>query len=169
MLPNVQPSRPTIHLLFVLTVLGIYAGHSQAWEGDQGSKYQVIKACSLISLAEAKKLAPWPPHLDPFAKAQEEPLGSYGSACEYPTFGIQVMQFNPGTIAAMGKDGSLESISGVGDEAWARNNRNTYAELATRVGPHLLTVQLSIDTGKTFEGTKPSLVAIGKALAARLR
>jgi hypothetical protein len=169
MLPNVQPSRPTIHLLFVLTVLGIYAGHSQAWEGDQGSKYQVIKACSLISLAEAKKLAPWAPHLDPFAKAQEEPLGSYGSACEYPTFGIQIMQFNPGTIAAMGKDGSLESVAGVGDEAWARNNRNTYAELAARVGPHLLTVQLSIDTGKTFEGTKPSLIEIGKALAGALR
>ena len=45
----------------------------------------------------------------------------------------------------------------------------TYAELYARVGPHLLTVQLNIPTGKTFETSKPSLIALAKAFAAKLR
>jgi hypothetical protein len=53
----------------------------------------------------------------------------------------------------------LEPVAGVGEEAYARNNANRYAELVARVGPHSLTVQLSIETGKTFATTKPSLIA----------
>jgi len=133
-----------------------------------GAKYKVVNACSLLPLAEVKKLAPWQPHLDPYAKGEEAALGSYGSSCEYPTVGIQVMAFNRSTIDALRKAGPIESVGGVGDEAYVRNNRGHFAELVARVGPHLLTVQLSIDSNKPFEATKPSLIAIGKAFAAKL-
>lgn len=134
-----------------------------------GAKYKVVNACSLLSLAEVKKLAPWQPHLDPYAKGEDGALGSYGSSCEYPTVGIQVMAFNRSTIDAFLKLGPMESVGGVGDEAYVRSNRGYFAELVARVGPHLLTVQLSIEGSKTFEATKPSLIEIGKAFAARLR
>jgi hypothetical protein len=50
-----------------------------------------------------------------------------------------------------------------------RNNRGHFAELIAKVGPHSLTVQMSIERDKTLESTKASLIAIGKAYAAKLR
>jgi hypothetical protein len=50
-----------------------------------------------------------------------------------------------------------------------RNNRGNFAELIAKVGPHSLTVQMSIERDKTLESTKASLIAIGKAYAAKLR
>lgn len=158
-------------MTIALLVLGSPAGQAGALlqAPGSGTKYKVVNACSLLSVAEVKKLAPWQPHLDPYAKGEEEPLGSYGSSCEYPTVGIQVMLFNRGTVDALRKDGKVESITGVGDEAWLRNNRDMFAELFARVGPHLLTVQVSIERTRTFDATRPSLIEIGKAFAARLR
>lgn len=135
-----------------------------------GTKYQVVKVCSLLSPAEVKKLAPWEPHLDRFAKAEEEAIGTSGSSCNYPTAFIQVMAFHRRFIDDIRKAGILlEPVSGVGDEAYVRNNRDNYAELVAKVGPHSLTVQLSIERNKTFESTRPSLIAIGKAYAAKLQ
>lgn len=133
-----------------------------------GGKYQVVKVCSLLSRAEVKKLAPWPAHLDAFAKGEEEPIGATGSSCNYPTVLVQVMEFRQSFIDTFRKSGALESVPGVGDEAYVRNNGGRYAELVSKVGPHTLTVQLSIEPNKTFESTKPSLVTIGKAYAAKL-
>jgi hypothetical protein len=154
-----------------IAVLGLCAAgiHTRGLPQASGGKYQVVKACSLLSLAEVKKLAPWQPHLDPYAKGEEEALGSYGSACEYPTVRIQVMAFNRSTIDDLRKAGQIEPVAGVGDEAFVRNNRGDFAELIARVGPHHLTVQTSIERNTTFEATKPSLIQIGKAFAAKLR
>ena len=161
-------------LKMVLTIVAIYffagAAIARGLPQASGAKYQVVKVCSLLSLEEVKKLAPWEPHLDQFAKGEEEPIGSAGSSCNYPTVFIQVMAFHQSFIDGVRKTGiPLEAVSGVGDEAYVRNNRGNYAELVAKVGPHSLTVQLSIERNKTFESTKPSLVAIGKAYAAKLR
>jgi hypothetical protein len=165
--------RCVVRTSLTIAVLGLLAPGADARDFPQasgaGARYKVVNACSLLSLAEVKKLAPWQPHLDPYAKGEEEALGSYGSACEYPTVRIQVMAFTRSTIDALRKAGPMESAAGVGDEAYVRSNRGYFAELVTRVGPHMLTVQLSIERDKTFEATKPSLIEIGKAFAARLR
>lgn len=135
-----------------------------------GTKYQVVKVCSLLSPADVKKLAPWEKHLDPFAKGEEEAIGTTGSSCNYPTVFIQVMAFNQSFIDQLKETAvALEPVAGVGQEAYARNNANRYAELVARVGPHSLTVQLSIESGKTFASTKPSLIEIAKAYAGKLR
>lgn len=156
-------------LIVAVTVPLVIPSAAVAGAQGAGGKYQVVKACSLLSLAEVKKLAPWDKHLDAFAKAEEFPLDSYGSSCEYPTVGIQVMAFNRGTIDQLKKGGPVETVPGVGDEAYIRNNRGYFAEMAVRVGPHLLTVQLAIGPYKTFEATRQPLIEIGKAFAARLR
>ena len=159
--------------LTVIAVVGVclpqpVAGESPQARGAAGN-YQVVKVCSLVSVAEVKKLVPWAPQLDQFAKAEEEPLGTYGSSCNYPTVFVQVMAFSQGTIDAAKKAGAQEAVAGVGDEAYVRNNRDRYAELITRVGPHLLTVQLSVGTGKTFEGEKSNLIEVSKLFVTRLR
>jgi hypothetical protein len=171
MLMSLHMPRRAVHTSLTIAVLGLCASgaHARGLAQASGANYKVVNACSLLTLAEVKKLAPWQPHLDPYAKAEEEALGSYGSSCEYPTVGIQVMAFNRSTIDSLRKAGQLEPVAGVGDEAYARNNRGNFAELFARVGPHLLTVQISVEPDKTFEATKPSLVEIGRAFAAKLR
>jgi hypothetical protein len=133
------------------------------------AQYKIPPACSLLALDEVKKLAPWPPQLDAFAKAEEEALGTYGSACEYPTVRVQVMAYRQQTMDTLRKDGKLQAVGGVGDEAYVRNNGNRFAELYARAGPHLLTLQLGIDAGRSFETAKPSLVELARAFIARLR
>ena len=142
---------------------------SASSQGGAAGTYQVVKVCSLVTVAEVKKVAPWPPHLDQFAKAEEEPVGTRGSSCNYPTVFVQVLSFSQGTIDAAKKAGAQEAVAGVGDEAYVRNNRDRYAELITRVGPHLITLQLSVTTGKTFEDEKPKLVELSKLFVSRLR
>ena len=44
-----------------------------------------------------------------------------------------------------------------------------FGELLVKVGPHLLTVQMDISRGKTFDSLKPTLLELGKAFAAKLR
>jgi hypothetical protein len=159
-------------LLTFGAVVGICLPQAVAGEtsqGGAGGTYQVVKACSLVTAAEVKKIAPWPSHLDQFAKPEEEPLGTRGSSCNYPTVFVQVMAFNQGTIDAAKKSGAQEAVAGVGDEAYVRNNRNRYAELITRAGPHLLTLQLNIGTGKKFEDEKPTLIELAKLFVTRLR
>ena len=135
----------------------------------QGTAYKVVEVCALVSLADVKKLAPWPPHIDPFAKAEEEAIGSSGSSCNYPTAHVQVMAFNQRMLDAARKAGKLEPVPGVGDEAWIRNNRDRFAELYVRIGPHLLTVQTDIGINETFDSEKPTLIALAKAFVAKLR
>jgi hypothetical protein len=135
----------------------------------QGAAYKVVQVCALVPLQDVKKIAPWPAHIDPYAKAEEEAIGPQGSSCNYPTAHVQVMAFNQRMLDAVRKARALEPVSGVGDEAWVSNNRNMFAEIYARVGPHLLTVQTDIGTGKTFESEKPTLIALAKAFVAKLR
>lgn len=135
--------------------------------GAARGQYQVVKVCSLLTVAEVKKLAPWEPMFDQM-KVEEEAF-SGGSSCNYPTATVQVMQFRQTTIDALGKDAKLEAVTGVGDVAWLRNNRNMFGELLVKIGPHLLTVQMDISRGRTFDTLRPTLLELGRAFAAKLR
>jgi hypothetical protein len=63
--------------------------------------------------------------------------------------------------------GGLETIGGVGDEAYFHNNADRYAELYVRAGQHLLTLQANVDGN--MEAVKPGVVNLAKALVAKLR
>jgi hypothetical protein len=100
---------------------------------------------------------------------QEEALGTYGSSCNYPGVLIQVMPFSQGTIDSARKRGGLETIAGVGDEAYAWTNPSGYVELYVKVGPHLMTLQRDIEKGKAAADVKPGTVALAKALVPKLK
>ena len=145
-------------------MLGAQTAHRPAASGQ----YVPVKVCSLLSVAEVKKLAPWARQLDQFATAEEKAIGTLGSSCNYPTADVQVLSWRKETIDAARKVRPLETVTGVDDEAWLSNNRDEYAELYARVGRHLLTVQYIIPTGQTFASAKPTAIALAKAFAARL-
>jgi len=80
-----------------------------------------------------------------------------------------LLAYGKQTMDAARKTGKFEPVSGVGDEAYLRNNANRYAELIARTGPHLLTLQLSIDEKRPFEAAKPALLELGRTFVAKLR
>jgi len=125
-----------------------------------------IRACALVPKEEVKRHLPWMPALDSFA-VEEEPVGVSGSSCNYPSVFIQVLPFSQRMIDLARQKGGLETISGVGDEAYFHNNANRYAELYVKAGKHLLTLQADWD-GKSAS-VKPGVLNLAKALAAKLR
>jgi hypothetical protein len=151
----------------IVAILAPVSTHAGAESQARGG-YQVVKVCSLLSLAEVKKLAPWAPHMDQFAEAEEEAIGTRGSSCNYPTAHVQVMAFSQQMLDGMRKAGATESVAGVGGAAYVRNNRNLFAEIIATVGPHLLTVQMGIGPNETYATAKPKLIALAKAFAAKL-
>jgi len=101
--------------LTIVAVCGWSAGliaFQQPQPSGAGSTYQVVKVCSLATVAEVKKFAPWPPHMDRFAKAEEEAIGTRGSSCNYPTVHVQVLSFRQQTIDTAHKAGKLEPVQG---------------------------------------------------------
>jgi hypothetical protein len=127
-----------------------------------------ISACSLLTREEVKKHLPWASVLDQL-KTQEEALGTYGSACTYPSVEVQVMSFRQGTLDTVKKMENVEPVPGVGDEAYLRDNRGRYAELVVKVGNELLTLQANIPTGQKIDSVKPGVVSLATAMVPKLR
>ena len=128
---------------------------------------QRVKVCSLLPKEEVKKHLPWAPFLDRM-EPEEEPIGSTGSSCNYPSVDVQVLAFHQGTIDAARKKGRLESVNGIGDEAYFHNNANRYAELYVRVGDRLLTLQANVSAG-SIESVRPGVLSLARAYVAKLR
>ena len=157
------------HAIGTVLTIGALGGlvSSDALARQAPAGYTVVKVCGLLPVAEVKKLAPWPAHVD-VMKPEEESIGTTGSSCNYPSVFVQVLAYSQRMVDTLKKSSTLEPVPGVGDEAYVRNNKDYYAELVARVGPHLLTIQMSIERGK-FESAKPSLIELGKLYAAKLR
>jgi hypothetical protein len=127
-----------------------------------------INACSLLTREEVKKHAPWAALLDQF-ETEEEPIGTAGSGCNYPSVMIQVLPYTPNFFEVVRQRGKLEGVSGVGEEAYFYENPAGYAELYARVGKHILTIQRNLGTGEKAAAAKPGVTTLAQALAAKLR
>jgi hypothetical protein len=127
-----------------------------------------IKVCQLLPRAEVKKLIGGNQVFDMLAP-EEEALGTYGSSCNYPSVTVQLLPFLQSTIDSARKRGSLESVAGVGDEAYLYHNPAGYAERYVKVGAQLLTLQRSIDMGQTIGDVRAGTIALANALVAKLR
>ena len=125
-----------------------------------------IKACSLVSREEVKKHLPWKATLDQF-KSEEEPLGTYGTSCNHPSVLIQVMPASPVSIDSVRKISGVETLSGLGDEAYFSNNHDKFAEVYVRSGKTLLTLQANLN--KDMATVKPGALNLARAILPKLR
>ena len=159
----------TVLLAVVTASVGVQAAPARQKPAvSPAAKPERINACSLLTREEVKKIVPWDPRLDQF-DIEEEAIGTTGSGCEYPLVRIQVLSFSQGTIDAARKRGKLESVAGVGDEAYFYENPAGYAELYAKVGTRLVTIQKSVRKDEKMDAAKPAVVALANALAAKLR
>jgi hypothetical protein len=153
-----------VTMMAVLVVCGATAVPI-AGQTAGGGQYQVVKVCSLVAVADVKKLAPWPAVYD--KEVAEKPIPG-GSSCDYPTAYVQVSQFRQNVFDAVGKDAGVERIAGVGDAALLRNS-DSFADLFVKAGPHVVNVQMNFGAGTTFANSKASMIELGKAFAVKLR
>ena len=128
-----------------------------------------ISACSLLSRELVRKVSPVDRKPAFELPPEEEPIGQKGSSCEYGGIGLQVNPFARADEMrkSMGKE--WEPVSGVGDTAFFRNNRNLFAELLVWTGAHHFTIQMGVPTDGTAEKIKPNTIALANAIIPQLK
>jgi hypothetical protein len=161
--------------------LGPWNGASQAAAFQAaGSKPGGIRACSLFTQAEIKKVygAKWQPVWDQIRiPPNESPLPGGGSECSMMGLDIQLdavqvsrFEANRQAYAARSK---FERIMGVGDEAWFyEQGAGTSVHIIgvyARSGQHVYVLSLSVRQGETAASLRPVVIAAGEAAAAKLR
>ena len=147
-----------------LIVVGVVAASVPSLQAQAGKAN--IRACSLLPKEEVKRYLPWVPALDQFP-VEEEPVGNGGSSCNYPSVTIQVLPFSQTMIDAARKKGGLETLNGIGDEAYFHKNPKGYAEIYAKTGKYLVTVQANAKDN--VDAVKPGAVNLAKALVAKVR
>jgi hypothetical protein len=130
-----------------------------------------MHACSVLTRAEVRKHVPWPDQMERIFPQAEEDQFANGSGCEYPSVRVQVMSTTPDQWqrwVETSKNATVERIAGVGDEAYIRDNKGLFAELYAKRGSHLVSLQKNLGNGETTQASKPQLIALAKALVAKL-
>ena len=127
-----------------------------------------VSACKLVSKEEVKKILPWEAMFDQMP-VEEEPIGTTGSSCNYPSATIQVLAYTPAFFDSVRKLGKLEPVSGLGDEAYFFADTRGYADVYVKAGNRIVTVQATPGPKQKVEALKPAVTALAKVLVSKLR
>jgi hypothetical protein len=133
--------------------------------------------CSLLTRDEVRRIAPWPAEED---RAPSTALTYSPQAdlyCEYP--GVEIT-LNPGVpwdavvadSRSNGLYGPLERVAGVGEDAYTTSSGTgdfAYAVLLAKAGPNAVSISIHLRNRETVQTAKPRLIALGKALIAKMR
>jgi hypothetical protein len=122
--------------------------------------------CGLLPKAEVKKLIGATDAFDRVEPA-EVPTKT-GSSCRYADLLVMVHE---GDFDGVRKGAArFEALSGVGQEAYLFNNPAGGVELFASVGSgRLLTLSRRVDAASTAAAARPGVIALAKALVARLQ
>jgi hypothetical protein len=123
-----------------------------------------IRACAILTRDEVRKHVPWNAVADTIPP-DETPVGATGTSCQYPSVLIRLLPRGKETGQPI-QGATMEPISGVGDEAFFRSNRNRYAELYVRAGRHTLMLQASANGN--IDLAKTQVISLARALIAKL-
>jgi hypothetical protein len=161
--------RLSVGMLSAIALLISFRGFAQQ---PNATKDPTMHACSVLPRAEVRKLVPWSDHMERIFPQEEEDRFANGSGCEYPSVRVQVMTTSKEhwkRWVDTSKNPTVERVAGIGEEAYIRDNKGMFAELYAKSGSHLVSLQKNLKVGETTQASKPQLVALGKALAAKLR
>jgi hypothetical protein len=157
--------RHAVTLFVALSCVTSQGSASQTRSGDPAAGQPAVRACAVLTrdlvepFTENKKILDLIP-------AQEEALGTSGTACEYGAVRLQLFPGRGGKRTISAKD--LQPISGAGEGGYFRSNRNRYAELMVWTSKHSLDLQVSVPSGRTAEAIKADVVALANAIIAKL-
>lgn len=160
--------RVSIMSLSIAASLAV-ASAAVAQPAKPSSGKPAIRACEVLTRDMVAKYDTQSPKLRGLIPRQEEAIGSHGSSCDDGGILIQINPFinSDGYRKSPPKD--WQTVSGVGDAAFFRNNGGRWAELMVWTGTHHFTIQLSVPDGATAESVKPNTIGLATALVARLK
>jgi hypothetical protein len=153
-----------------LLVMGCTSAATSASQAGSGAAVgKPISACALLTPDVMEKFDTAEPATRKLFKPEEESIGANGTYCAH---GGVILQVNPfarseDLLKSPGKD--WQNVTGIGDTAYFRNNRDRHAEVMVWTGPHHFTIQLDVPTGGTVESIKPKAIGLATAIAAKLR
>ena len=157
--------RHVVKLLVAVICITSQAAASQA--GAKGAAAgKPVGACSILTRDLVAPLTQNKKVLD-LIPPEEESMGGSASACEHGSVRLQLFPGARQNRTPPAKD--LQPLSGVGETAYFRSNRDRYAELAVWTATHYFTLQVSVPTGSSAEAIKPNTVALANAIIAKLR
>ena len=154
-----------ISLLGVIAGISYYASAFQAGSVSPAAGQPAVRACAVLTkdlvapFTENKKVLDLLP-------PNEEALGTSGTACTYGSVRLQLFPGRGGKPSVSAKD--LQPITGAGDGGLFRSNRDRYAELMVWTSKHRVDLQVSVPSGRTAEAIKPDVVALARAILAKL-
>jgi len=168
-------------LALALVATGAAAGASSAPQAASAAKAQAadskVRVCTLLSADEIKKIAgAHTPSGVGKRPPEEEPLSSGGSVCNYG--GVDVMlDVVPvagfeANKARYGPSTKFEKIAGIGDAAYYMDQPGDQSSrllgVYARAGQHVVVLTMTVVPPETAAGLKPTVIALGKAAAAKL-
>lgn len=148
-----------------LLIAGCASAAAPALRAQAGAE-SAVKACAVLTRELVLPFTANPKMLD-LIPAEEEPFGNGGSACDYGPVRLQLYAPRTAPVNIQAKD--LQPLSGTGDRALFRSNRDRYAELMVWSGAHYFTLQVSVPSGSTAEAIKPKTVVLANQVAAKLK
>ena len=126
-----------------------------------------LRACSILTKDLVAPFTANKQMLD-LIPPEEEPMGQFGSACEYGVVRLQIRSVAAGSPrTAPGKE--WQPVSGAGEAVYFRANGKQYAELMFWSGTHALTLQVGVPTGSTPDAIRPNTISLANAVLAKLR
>ena len=129
-----------------------------------------LRACSLLTRELAMKVSGAVNKVVFDLAPDEEPVGKSGSACHYAGITMQIDAFTPEGITRVAEENKeWLPVSGVGDRAYFRNNKNNFAELIGGAGAHTFTIQIGVPFQSTAEAMRPNAIALANAIIPKLQ
>jgi hypothetical protein len=139
--------------------------------GAKPAAPSAISACSLLTKELAMKFSPAGNKAVFDMPPDDSSVGTAGSNCEYGAITLQIDSFTPARLDGIRKSDEKAwlPVSGVGDWAYFRNNRNIFAELIGVVGSRTFFIQMGVPFKGTAEGVRPNMVGLANAIIPKLR
>lgn len=141
----------------------------------QSTEAQIIHACALLTKDDIKKLTGRTDRQ--LASRDEDSLPGGGSSCTYSSTPLLEIGLSPGasqkTFSAarqhlIQQGEKVQPVSGVGDEAYFESTQN-YGRVYVRVGQRRLWVSMEVVPPVSAESVQPTVLALAKAAAEKLR
>lgn len=156
-------------IVFVVMMGCTAAAASASQARGSAAAGKKVSACSLLTADLMEKFDTARPETRKQFPPEEEAIGTNGTYCGY---GGVILQVNPFVRSAdlrksPGKD--WQSVAGLGDTAFFRNNGDRHAELMVWIGPHHFTIQLDVPDGASVESIRPKAMGLANAIILKLR
>jgi hypothetical protein len=157
-------------LLATITVLG---AAPQAFQGGArgATAASATGACAILTkelLAAHTPAAPESFRLMTSVPPTEDKAGANGTMCSFGGVTLQIDPFSAASVPKLvQKDWVM--VKDLGDAAYFRANRSYYAELLVTSGARVVTIQMSVPSGRTPQEIQPNTIGLAKAILAKLK